>query len=368
MKKLVSILAIALCMCMGVAFGAACNGSADLTDLQNQIDALKQQQQNQKKAIEDIQDLLDIERPPEQPEIPAETSNILVVSREAGSGTRDAFQGLVKDTRAGSPTQNATLAKDKDGNNYTSSPYVISMSEQSVTNNVLTIIASNQNSIGYVGMASANDTVRTAKINGAAPSDATVLDGSYKLQRPFVVMMNKNVPALSGAADFAGFMQSSQAQDVVTAQKLVKQVNGVLGATTAKPAYTAPTSNPFTTGDNATVILRGSSSMESLLNALIAEYKKLNTWANDSMFDIEVLGSSAGQNAARDDTKGNVIGLSSSAWSHDNVNQFNIALEGVAVILHKNNPWIPADNLTINDLFDIYTGKALRFASLTHVV
>ncbi|MCL2796684.1 MAG: substrate-binding domain-containing protein [Firmicutes bacterium] len=403
MKKIVSM-AVALCMCIGlVAFAAACS-SVDpeeikalrtdnaniITELNKISGALKTQgelseaQKEELKKIADELKALDIDIDLSALDdlsgdlaalttqlnnltqtvtgLGKELFEIYVVSREDGSGTRDAFQSLVKDTRADSPTNGKALSATTDA--ASGVKYVSTMSEYSVTGQVISAVSQAKYGIGYVGMASTNDTVKTLKVNGVFPSDATVLDGTYKLQRPFVFCRKAGLEATPLAADFIKFIESSQGQDIVQATKLVKQVNGTFaGATVAKPSYTPLSAQP---SGNGSIVIRGSTSMEGLFNNLRNEYLRLNTWAAGSMFDTNLLGSGSGRDLAAADTVGNIIGMSSSAFTNTALVQFNVALEGVAVIVNLTNGML--DNITINDLFDVYTGAVTRFSELKHVV
>ncbi|MDR1939611.1 MAG: phosphate ABC transporter substrate-binding protein, partial [Clostridiales bacterium] len=124
-----------------------------------------------------------------------EEKEILVVSREAGSGTRDAFDGLIKNADGDS------LAKKADGSAQTSDIFVKNLSIQNSTVAVMTKVASSENSIGYISLGSVDDSVKTVSVDGVEPSAATVLDGSYALKRPFVIMTSKaKAGALTSAA------------------------------------------------------------------------------------------------------------------------------------------------------------------------
>ena len=119
---------------------------------------------------------------------------IAVFGREAGSGTRGAFEEIVG---------------VEDACKYTT--------EYSSTGDVIGNVASNPNAIGYASLSAVDDTVKAVKVNGVAPSEDTVKDGTYEIQRPFV-MVTKDGAELSEAAQaFLEFAMSEAAADIIAA-------------------------------------------------------------------------------------------------------------------------------------------------------
>lgn len=167
----------------------------------------------------------------EEVEVPRSnvTGAIEVVIREAGSGTRDAFDGLIKNEAGDS------LAKLANGTAITENIFP-GATEENSTNNVLNAIKTNAKAIGYISLGSVNSDVKVLKVKANAsgsaiePKESTVLDNTYKLQRPFVIFTGK-ATLTDGAADFMKFLKSTQAQTIVQEQKFVKQETG-------KVAYT----------------------------------------------------------------------------------------------------------------------------------
>jgi phosphate transport system substrate-binding protein len=117
---------------------------------------------------------------------------IAVVSREEGSGTRGAFEEL-----AG--FQGKLLAK---ANQLTS------------TGAILANIAQNPNAIGYISLGSVNDTIKAVSVDGTAATNANVVNGTYKIARPFIVLTGKNVHAESNA--FIQWILGADGQKVVS--------------------------------------------------------------------------------------------------------------------------------------------------------
>lgn len=101
---------------------------------------------------------------------------VALIGREAGSGTRDGFESIVD---------------VKDACKYTS--------ELTSTGAVIAAVASNPNAIGYASLSAVDETVKAVTVDGVAASEQTVQDGTYKIQRPFV-MVTKDGAALSEAA------------------------------------------------------------------------------------------------------------------------------------------------------------------------
>lgn len=119
---------------------------------------------------------------------------IAVFGREAGSGTRGAFEEIVG---------------VEDACKYTN--------EYSSTGDVIGNVASNPNAIGYASLSAVNDTVKAVMVNGVAPSEDTVKDGTYEIQRPFV-MVTKDGAELSEATQaFLDFAMSEDAADIIAA-------------------------------------------------------------------------------------------------------------------------------------------------------
>lgn len=119
---------------------------------------------------------------------------IAVFGREAGSGTRGAFEEIVG-------VDNTCK--------YTN--------EYSSTGDVIGNVASNPNAIGYASLSAVNDTVKAVKVNGVAPSEDTVKDGSYEIQRPFVMVTKEGAELSEATQAFLDFAMSADAADIIAA-------------------------------------------------------------------------------------------------------------------------------------------------------
>ena len=119
-------------------------------------------------------------------------SEIAVYGREAGSGTRGAFEEIVGVT---------------DNCKY--------LNEYSSTGDVIGNVASNPSAIGYASLSAVGDNVKAVKVNGVDCTEATVQDGSYEIQRPFI-MITKDGTQLSDAAQaFLDYAESSEVADLI---------------------------------------------------------------------------------------------------------------------------------------------------------
>lgn len=118
---------------------------------------------------------------------------IVNIGREPASGTRDGFEGV-------------TDTKDK-------CKYA---QELTSTGDVIQTVSANPNAIGYASLASVDDKVNTVKVGGVAPSEETILDGSYKIQRNFVLVTPKNKELTGAAKDFYDFATSKDADQFIT--------------------------------------------------------------------------------------------------------------------------------------------------------
>ena len=102
--------------------------------------------------------------------------DIAVIARTSGSGTRDAFESIVK-SEDGTALKDAGLMKGA--------------LEQDKTSTVISLVSSTETGIGYVSLGSVDDSVKVLKVEGVEATAENVLSGDYKMQRPFVIMTSK---------------------------------------------------------------------------------------------------------------------------------------------------------------------------------
>ena len=126
-------------------------------------------------------------------ELGGSDSEIVLIGREAGSGTRDGFESIT-----------GTAEK------------CLYRQELTSTGDVITSVAGNPAAIGYASLASVKDTVRALSVNGVTPTEDTVKDGSYPVQRPFV-LVTKEDKALSAVAQaFFDYATSPEAGEIIS--------------------------------------------------------------------------------------------------------------------------------------------------------
>lgn len=281
--------------------------------------------------------------------------NISVIVREQGSGTREAFDKVV--------TDGTHFLEEKDANGkkvYNTTDTAI---QQTKTGTVLSAVASDKNAIGYISMGSVNDTINVIKVNGVAPSEETVLSGDYKIQRPFVLMTKKGQNMTERAADFMNYLKSDASKEHSESAGCIFLSDPAKRANEGAEAIAVTTfTNQATLPAGDKIVIRGSTSMEKFINSAAKGYADLYGVKAEDIFDIQLEGSSVGRKAVEDDTVGNVIGLSSASVKQDNIDSFNVCLDAVVVIVNKENTSIT--DLTLAQLYDIFSGKITKFSEL----
>ena len=125
-------------------------------------------------------------------EVGGDDGEIVLIGREAGSGTRDGFESIVD---------------VKDSCKYAQ--------ELTATGAVISAVEANPLAIGYASLSAVGDTVAMVTVEGVECSEDTVKDGSYKIQRPFVFVTNKSVTLSEQAQAFVDFATSKDAADLI---------------------------------------------------------------------------------------------------------------------------------------------------------
>ena len=127
-------------------------------------------------------------------DVGGEDAEIVLIGREAGSGTRDGFE---------------SITETKDACQY--------RQELTSTGDVITTVSQNPNAIGYASLAAIKDSVKALTVNGVAPTEATVKDGTYLVQRPFVLVTKEGVSLSETAQKFFDFATSADAASIISA-------------------------------------------------------------------------------------------------------------------------------------------------------
>ena len=126
-------------------------------------------------------------------EVGGNDAQIVLIGREAGSGTRDGFE---------------SITKTNDSCKY--------RQELTSTGDVITTVANNPNAIGYASLASVKDTVKALKVGGVTPTEDTVKDGTYLIQRPFVFVTKTDTKLSDTAQKFFDYAMSSVAASIIS--------------------------------------------------------------------------------------------------------------------------------------------------------
>ena len=126
-------------------------------------------------------------------EIGGNDAEIVLIGREAGSGTRDGFESI---------TGTEDLCQYRQ--------------ELTSTGDVITTVSQNPGAIGYASLASVKDTVKAVSVDGVTPSEATVKDGSYVVQRPFVLVTKSDAKLSDAAQKFFDYITSADASDIIS--------------------------------------------------------------------------------------------------------------------------------------------------------
>ena len=127
-------------------------------------------------------------------EVGGGSGEIVLIGREAGSGTRDGFE---------------SITNTKDSCKY--------RQELTSTGDVITTVSQNPNAIGYASLAAVKDTVKALKVGGVTPAEATVKDGSYVVQRPFVLVTKTGTTLSDTAQKFFDYATSKDAAGIISA-------------------------------------------------------------------------------------------------------------------------------------------------------
>lgn len=131
-------------------------------------------------------------------EIGGNDAEIVLIGREAGSGTRDGFESIT-DT--------------EDNCKY--------RQELTSTGDVITTVAGNPAAIGYASVASVKDSVKMVTVSGVAPTEETIKDGSYVVQRPFVLVTKADAELSESAQEFFDYITSENARDAISSAGVV---------------------------------------------------------------------------------------------------------------------------------------------------
>lgn len=257
-------------------------------------------------------------------------TDISVISREDGSGTRGAFIelfGVEQKNEAGEKVDYTTV-------------------EATVTNNtsvMMTAVANDVYAIGYISLGSLDSTVKAVKIDGVDATVENIKNGTYTVNRPFNVAVKEELS--DAAQDFLNYILSAEGQAVI-------EENGYIQLDDAA----AFESNQA----EGKVVVAGSSSVTPVMEKLKEAYAAVN--ANVTI-EINTSDSSTGVASAIEGTCD--IGMASRALKDseiaEGVSEVTIARDGIAVIVNNGNP---TEDLTTETVKNIYVGDILTWSEI----
>ena len=254
-------------------------------------------------------------------------NDISVVSREDGSGTRGAFIELF-----------GVEEKDENGEKMD-----MTTEEAAITNStsvMMNTVAGNEYAIGYISLASLDDTVKALKIDGAEATVDNIKSGTYKIQRPFNIVTKEGLSDV--AQDFVNYIMSPDGQ------KVVEENNGI-PMDDVKPYES--------NGATGKIVVAGSSSVSPIMEKLKEAYLKVNTGAE---IEIQTNDSTTGVTSVIDGLCD--IGMASrelkDTETSAGVTPTVIALDGIAVIVNNDSA---VDELSSEQVKSIYTGEVLTW-------
>lgn len=251
---------------------------------------------------------------------------ITVISREEGSGTRDAFVEIT-----------GVMEDDVDRTVDTAE---ISNSTSVVTQSV----AGNEAAIGYISLGSMSDEVKSLKLNGVEATVDNVKSGDYELQRPFNIVTKGELEKLP--QDFVDFIMSADGQAII-------EEEGYIAVSDGAEQYEA-------SGLEGTITLAGSTSVAPVMEVLADKYKELNEGVT---IEIQQTGSGAGIQSTIEGVCD--IGMASRELKDEEASEGldsqEIALDGIAVIVNTANA---VEDLSMDQLMKIFTGEITSWSEL----
>ena len=252
-----------------------------------------------------------------------ETINL--VSREDGSGTRGAFVEIVG-------------VEDADGEDATYLEAVI----QNSTNGVLTTVAGDEYSIGYVSLGSLNDSIKAVNVDGIEANADNVQSGDFPIQRPFNVAWQEGLSDL--AQDFLDYMMSEQGQALVEEAGFIQVENN----------------GPYEgSGMEGSIVVGGSTSVSPAMELLAEGYESLHEGVT---VEVHSTGSGAGMTGALDGTLD--IGMASRELKDEEnaeLESLIMAIDGIAVITHLDNP---LEDITLDQVRQIFLGEITTWGEI----
>ena len=248
-----------------------------------------------------------------------ENKNISVVAREDGSGTKSAFMEIIG-LKGKADVSGVIIGK--------------------TTEAVLAEVRSNPIAIGYDSLGYVTEDVKMLKVDGVEATVENIKNGSYKISRPLNVVYQESKVASGVNTAFLTFLQSSDAQKIISDNGYVSTKDGAV-------AYTVV---PGLSGE---INISGSTSLKPLMQKLAAKFEAVQS-------GVKVTVGGGGSGTGYNDAKNGVsdFGMISEKFKTEkaeNCTYYEVAKDGIAVIVNKENP---LDNISMEDLKNIYNVDA----------
>ena len=252
---------------------------------------------------------------------------INVVSREDGSGTRGAFielMGIEQENEDGEKMDMTTV-------------------DAQITNStavMMTTVAGDLYSMGYISLGSLDDSVKAVQIDGVDATVENIISGDYTVSRPFNIITGDTLSDV--AQDFYNYIMSDDGQTIISDEGYISVSSGTFE----------------TNGAEGKITVAGSSSVSPVMEKLAEAYEAVNTGAT---VEIQTSDSTTGVTSAMEGTCD--IGMASRALkdSETGVTATEIAKDGIAVIVNLD---CPVDNLTVDQIMNVYVGNTTDWSSL----
>lgn len=255
---------------------------------------------------------------------------INLVSRESGSGTRTAFVEIVE-----------IFEENDQGykNDNISEEAII----QNGTNAIMTSVEGDKNALGYISLGSLNDRVKALKIDGIEARAENLQDESYKIARPFNIVLREDSSPL--AYDFEKFILSSQGQSIVAQEGYVEISQDL-------EDYELEEQEGILT-------VAGSTSVSPVMEKLAEAYQDLQARVS---IEIQSTGSSAGiQSVIEANADMGMASRSLKDSEKEKLIHGPIAIDGIVLIVNKENP---RESLTMEDLRSVYSGEIIQWNNI----
>lgn len=251
---------------------------------------------------------------------------IYIISREDGSGTRGAFVSL--------------SGLEVDGYDNTS----IEASIKNSTASVMTTVASLDNAIGYISISALNDNIKAIDIDNISPTIENVKSRDYTFARPFIIATKGEIsPATE---DFIEYILSENGNKVILENNYIPVSDG-------SEKYTPKLVK-------GKIVIVGSSSVSPVIEKLKESYEQINT---NVEIEIQTNDSTTGMASLSDGLAD--IGMSSRSLKQseldDNINGIEIALDGIAIIVNKDNS---IEGISKDELREIFSGNITKWSDL----